>query len=51
MRFVIAGVVLMIFGAQTQAACDPVPSTWHLGEPKDASELSDPPASIRTQTV
>lgn len=46
MRPVIAGLVLMIFGTQARAACDPVPPAWHLGQPKDASELSDPPASI-----
>lgn len=36
----------MMVGAQARAACDPVPPTWHLGEPKDASQLPDPPASI-----
>lgn len=46
MRFFIAGLALMMVGAQARAACDPVPPTWHLGEPKDASQLPDPPASI-----
>jgi len=47
MRFSIVGLITLL-AAQSCAACEPVPSTWHLGKPVDVAELPAPATSVRS---
>ena len=50
MSVLVATLAMLLGGQQAQVACEPVPSTWHLGTPVDPSTVLAPGATVGPYT-